>query len=72
MADPELCRVYVNEVSDAIKRLEEMGLKLKNKLFATMPANPNAGGTNGIVSTQKAILERVQRLGSSNTRISSI
>jgi len=57
MADPELCRVYVNEVSDAIRRLEEMGLKLKNKLFATMPANPNAGGTNGIVSTQKAILE---------------
>jgi len=57
MADPELCRVYVSEVSAAIKRLEEMGLKLKNQLFATMPANPNAGGTNSIVSTQKAIIE---------------
>jgi succinate dehydrogenase/fumarate reductase flavoprotein subunit len=57
MADPELCRIFVNEVADAIKRLQEMGLKFKSKVLATMPANPNAGGTNNIVATQKAVIE---------------
>jgi L-aspartate oxidase len=57
MADPELCHVFVNEVSDAIRRLHEMGLKFKSKVFATMPADKNAGGTNSIVATQKAVIQ---------------
>jgi len=57
MADPELCRIFVAEVGDAIKRLHEMGLKFKSKLFATMPADAKAGGTNSIVATQKAVIE---------------
>ena len=57
MADPELCRIFVTEVSDAIKRLHEMGLKFKSKVFATMPADANAGGTNSIVATQKALIQ---------------
>jgi len=57
MADPELCRIFVTEVSDAIKRLHEMGLKFKSKVFATMPADANAGGTNSIVATQKAVIQ---------------
>jgi fumarate reductase (CoM/CoB) subunit A len=56
MADPELCRIFVAEVGDAIKRLHEMGLKFKSKLFATMPADASAGGTNSIVATQKAVI----------------
>jgi succinate dehydrogenase/fumarate reductase flavoprotein subunit len=57
MADPVLCRTFVNEVADAIKRLHEMGLKFKSKVLATMPANQSAGGTNSIVATQKAVIE---------------
>lgn len=57
MADPRLCRIFVNEVSDAIKRLQEMGQRFKSKVLATMEANPNAGGTNSIVATQKAVIE---------------
>ena len=57
MADPELCRIFVAEVGDAIKRLHEMGMKFKSKLFATMPADAKAGGTNNIVATQKAVIE---------------
>src|SRR6266568_91221 len=60
MADPELCRIFVTEVGDAIKRLQEMGLKFKSKVFATMQANPNAGGTNSIVATQKAVIEATE------------
>jgi len=60
MADPELCSIFVNEVGAAIKRLHEMGLKFKSKVFATMQANPNAGGTNSIVATQKAVIEATE------------
>jgi len=56
MADPDLCRLWVQEVGAAIQRLEEMGLKLKSKFFATMPADEK-DGTNNIVNTQKAIIE---------------
>jgi fumarate reductase (CoM/CoB) subunit A len=57
MADPALCRIFVNEVSDAIKRLQQMGQRFKSKILATMEANPQAGGTNSIVATQKAVIQ---------------
>lgn len=57
MADPGLCRIFVNEVSDAVKRLQQMGQRFKSKVLATMEANPKAGGTNSIVATQKAVIE---------------
>jgi fumarate reductase (CoM/CoB) subunit A len=57
MADPRLCRIFINEVGDAIRRLQQMGQRFKSKVLATMEANPQAGGTNGIVATQKAIIE---------------
>src|SRR3984893_7900409 len=62
MADPELCHIFVTEVGHAIKRLHEMGLRFKSKVCATMEANPNAGGTNSIVATQKAIIEATDTL----------
>jgi aspartate oxidase len=40
MADPEFCRILVTEVGDAIKRLQEMGLKFKSRVFATMAGEP--------------------------------
>src|SRR2546427_9005908 len=46
MADPELCRVFVDEVSGAVKRLRTMGMQFQSKMLATMEANPNAGKTN--------------------------
>ena len=57
MADPALCRIFVNEVGDAIKRLQLMGQRFKSKVLATMEANPQYGGTNSIVATQKAVIE---------------
>jgi hypothetical protein len=30
MADPELCRIFVAEVGDALKRLHEMGLEFES------------------------------------------
>ena len=63
MADPALCRIFVNEVGDAIKRLQQMGQRFKSKVLATMEANPQAGGTNSIVATQKAVIE------ATNTRV---
>ena len=56
MADPELCRVFVSEVSDAVKRLRTMGMQFQSKMLATMEANPDAGKTNSIVAIQKAII----------------
>jgi succinate dehydrogenase/fumarate reductase flavoprotein subunit len=56
MADPKLCRIFVDEVSDAIMRLREMGMKFQSKMLATMPANPVAGKTNSIVAIQKAVI----------------
>lgn len=63
MADPALCRIFVNEVGDAIKRLQQMGQRFKSKVLATMEANPQFGGTNSIVATQKAVIE------ATNTRV---
>jgi len=57
MADPRLCRIFVSEVGDAIKRLQQMGQRFKSKVLATMEANPQYGGTNSIVATQKAVIE---------------
>lgn len=57
MADPVLCRIFVNEVGDAVRRLREMGMRFKSRVLATMEANPAAGGTHGIVAIQKAVLE---------------
>ena len=60
MADPQLCRVFVDEVSDAVKRLRTMGMQFQSKMLATMEANPNAGKTNSIVAIQKAIIEQTE------------
>jgi len=60
MADPELCRVFVDEVSGAVKRLRTMGMQFQSKMLATMEANPNAGKTNSIVAIQKAIIEQTE------------
>jgi len=57
MADPKLCRIFVDEVSDAIKRLREMGMTFQSKMLAVMPANAKSGGTNNIVAIQKAVIE---------------
>jgi succinate dehydrogenase/fumarate reductase flavoprotein subunit len=57
MADPQLCRIFVDEVSEAITRLHEMGMRFKNKVLATMEASAGAGGTNSIVAIQKSVLE---------------
>jgi len=57
MADPEICGVFVEEVSDAVKRLRSMGMRFQSQMLATMPANAAAGKTNGIVAIQKAVIE---------------
>jgi fumarate reductase (CoM/CoB) subunit A len=57
MADPKLCRIFVDEVSDAIKRLREMGMTFQSKMLAVMPANAKSGGTNNIVAIQRAVIE---------------
>jgi len=63
MADPKLCRIFVDEVSDALRRLRDMGMKFQSKLLATMPADTAAGKTNNIVHIQKAVIE------STNTQV---
>ena len=56
MADPDLCRVFVDEAPDAIARLRTMGMKFQSRMLATMPANED-NKTNNIVAIQKAIIE---------------
>src|SRR5687768_13987296 len=56
MADPKLCRIFVDEVSDAIKRLRSMGMRFGSKMLATMPASDESKGTNNIVQLQKAVI----------------
>ncbi|MBI1849658.1 MAG: FAD-binding protein [Planctomycetes bacterium] len=56
MADPVLCRVFVDEIGDTLRRLDDMGLRFRSKMLATLSANSAAGGTNGIVATQKALI----------------
>ncbi len=57
MADPELCRIFVDEVPDAIARLKSMGANFKSKMLATMEARSNEHKTNKIVAIQKAVIE---------------
>lgn len=56
MADPELCRIFVEEVPEAIHRLQHMGMKFQSRVLATMPAETKSK-TNNIVAVQKAIIE---------------
>ena len=56
MADPALCEIFVHEVTDAIKRLQSMGMKFQSRVLATMPASDREK-TNNIVTIQKAILD---------------
>lgn len=55
-ADAELCRVFVDEVTEAIKRLRSMGMRFQSKMLATMPATKESKGTNNIVQIQKAVI----------------
>ncbi|MCC7385295.1 MAG: FAD-binding protein [Deltaproteobacteria bacterium] len=57
MADPALCRIFVDEVPEALSRLEKMGMRFQSKMLATMPAKWGAGKTNHIVAVQKAVIE---------------
>ncbi|MEM7160410.1 MAG: FAD-binding protein [Myxococcota bacterium] len=56
-SDPALCRIFVDEVTEAIKRLRKMGMRFQSKMLATMPANEETKGTNNIVQIQKAVIE---------------
>ncbi|MEM6296932.1 MAG: FAD-binding protein [Myxococcota bacterium] len=56
-ADSELCQIFVDEVTDAIKRLRSMGMRFQSKMLATMPATEESKGTNNIVQIQKAVIE---------------
>jgi succinate dehydrogenase/fumarate reductase flavoprotein subunit len=56
-ADSELCRIFVEEAPEAIKRLRTMGLQFHSKVLAVMPAVAKSGGTNNIVAIQKAVIE---------------
>jgi fumarate reductase (CoM/CoB) subunit A len=56
-ADARLCKIFVEEVTDAIKRLRSMGMRFQSKMLATMPATDESKGTNNIVQIQKAIIE---------------
>ncbi|MEM7041914.1 MAG: FAD-binding protein [Pseudomonadota bacterium] len=58
MADPELCRIFVDEVPEAIKRLKGMGMRFKSKMIATMDGRRNDQGTNNIVAIQKAVIQQ--------------
>ena len=60
MADAELCRIFVDEAPDAIKRLRTMGLQFQSKVLAVMPAVAKSGGTNNIVAIQKAVIEQTE------------
>jgi fumarate reductase (CoM/CoB) subunit A len=57
MADPVLCRIFVDEVTEALERLRSMGIRFRSKMLATMEATDGAGKTNNIVAIQKAVIE---------------
>ena len=63
MADENLCRIFADEVADAIKRLRGMGLEFQSKMLAVMPAVAGSGKTNNIVAIQKAVIAKT------NTRV---
>ncbi len=52
-----ISRIFVDEVSQALERLSEMGMRFKSRMLATMEADPKAGRTHGIVAIQKAVIE---------------
>src|SRR5690606_28307429 len=56
-ADAGLCKIFVDEVTEAIKRLRGMGMRFQSKMLATMPASEESKGTNNIVQIQKAVIE---------------
>jgi L-aspartate oxidase len=58
MADPALCRIFVDEVPDAIGRLKGMGMRFKSKMIATMEGKRSEQKTNNIVAIQKAVIEQ--------------
>jgi len=58
MADAKMCRLYVDEVAEAINRLRTMGMNFQNKMLAVIPAVAKSGGTNNIVAVQKAVIDR--------------
>ncbi|MGI9511047.1 MAG: FAD-binding protein, partial [Geminicoccaceae bacterium] len=60
MADPELCRIFVDEVPEAIKRLKGMGMRFKSKMIATMEGKASEQKTNNIVAIQKAVIEQTE------------
>ncbi len=60
MADPELCGIFVDEVTPAIKRLQTMGMQFQSKMLATMEGRASEGKTNRIVEIQKAIIEQTK------------
>jgi L-aspartate oxidase len=57
MADPSLCQIFVDEVSDAVKRLQSMGMRFQSKMLATMEGHKSDLKTNRIVAVQKAVIE---------------
>lgn len=57
MADPQLCQIFVDEVSEAVKRLQSMGMRFQSKMLATMEGHKSDLKTNRIVAVQKAVIE---------------
>lgn len=57
MADPELCRIFVDEIGEAIRRLRAMGMRFQNRMLATMEGRASDLKTNRIVAVQKAVIE---------------
>lgn len=57
LADPDLCRIFVDEVSEAVSRLQTMGMQFESKMLATMEGRASKEKTNRIVAIQKAIIE---------------
>lgn len=55
-ADSGLCRIFTEEVAEALKRLRSMGMRFQSKMLATMPATEETKGTNNIVLIQKAVI----------------
>ncbi|NJL29987.1 MAG: FAD-binding protein [Thermoanaerobaculia bacterium] len=60
MADPELCRIFVDEIGEAIRRLRGMGMRFQNRMLATMEGRASELKTNRIVAIQKAVIEGTQ------------
>lgn len=57
MADPALCRIFVNEVADAIKRLQQIEQQFTSQLPAILEAGPHTDGVSSLLVMQKAVVE---------------